>query len=667
MLIIRQALILGSLIALIFFFAKTGVSQKIKGERLRDRIDTVQRTKYSDFKLFQFKNINKLQYYSNKKQYEQILKLERKKNWEKLYPALRSYFLNFGIQNFYRDTYWIWRLAKLTEIMGDPQEAKLLYRLVLKHHRADIDISKIEPYYDSLTENERDYYVPLDYYYELVEYRKQVDTLIPPRGVLLNMGNSINSKRGDYGPTLGAGDDILLFTSKRNQRGAGLASVENEDLFITKSYYNVWDFATALKEINTQYNEGSACLSKTGETLFFTRCNSPDSQGNCDLFVAELSEDSIWSNVRNLGTNVNSRGWDSHPSLSHSEDTLFFASDRIGGFGLSDIYYSVKTSSGEWGRANNIGPVINTRNNEVSPFYHPTFDVLYFSSNGELVQFGEFDIFKVHKDGKFWEEPLNIGPLVNGEGAEYYFTIDSKSSNLYYARSEELNMANLDLFSFPLPMEAQPNATTSVRGTLSDPEGNFYSRGIVSIIDLDDGIEVAPKFLRPDGSFEFSLINNKNYLLIIQGEEFFRVEQIFYLDGDAQFNAIAEPISSKIKFESVEFENGKAELKPYMYSDLDKITDFFVDNPEFELVISGHTDSDGSEEFNLQLSLERSQAIREYIVNFGNINPERVTAIGYGSTRPIVKEVTDEDKRLNRRVEFEIYRPSKEELEKRGQ
>jgi hypothetical protein len=139
----------------------------------------------------------------------------------------------------------------------------------------------------------------------------------------------------------------------------------------------------------------------------------------------------------NLGQNINTHGWDSHPSLSHSGDTLFFASDRIGGFGYSDIYYSIKNETGVWQKALNMGPIINTRGAEVSPFFHHKFNVLYFSSNGQPLTFGDFDIYKVYKSNQTWNEPKNVGPLVNGPGSEYYFTIDSESNYLYYARSSE--------------------------------------------------------------------------------------------------------------------------------------------------------------------------------------------------------------------------------------
>ncbi|MGB3467232.1 MAG: OmpA family protein, partial [Cyclobacteriaceae bacterium] len=400
------------------------------------------------FSIYDFKNINRIPEYDNKDFRQKLVKLQTNKEWAKLHKALKVYVGNFGIQNFYKDTYWIWRLAKLTELFEGSEEAKPLYRLALRHHHQGINVKELEFYYDSLNNQEKDLFVPLEYYYQLVEHRKGIDTLRPPRGVLLNMGAAINSRKADYGPALGIRKDVLLFTSKRNEISRGLKETDNEDLFISKLEGKSWGESKPLDEINTPFNEGSACLSKNGKTLYFSRCESPEGLGNCDLYVAEMLPDSSWSNIRNLGVNVNSVSWDSHPSLSHGEDTLYFASDRIGGFGLSDIYFTYKKNNGTWAPAQNLGPVINTRDNDVSPFYHPIHDVLYFSSNGQLYNFGEFDIYKSFKKDKAWSEPINIGPLVNGKGSEFYFTIDSRSEDLFYARSATRDLTKLDLYSF---------------------------------------------------------------------------------------------------------------------------------------------------------------------------------------------------------------------------
>jgi outer membrane protein OmpA-like peptidoglycan-associated protein len=292
----------------------------------------------------------------------------------------------------------------------------------------------------------------------------------------------------------------------------------------------------------------------------------------------------------------------------------------------------------------------------VSPFFHHRFNVLYFSSNGQPLTFGDFDIYKVDKGRETWNEPKNVGPLVNGPGSEYYFTIDSESNYLYYARSIESDIENLDLHSFPVPMEAQPEAIVSLKGSLINSETKKPFKGIVSVIDLDEGVEVAPKFLREDGSFNFDLINKRNYLLIIQGDDFFRIEELFFMDGDMEMNREADPIESRIAFESLEFENGKADILPTMHTDLDRLANFMIDHPKFKLNIAGHTDSQGNEESNLRLSQARADAIKAYLMYRFKIDPARIEANGYGSSKPIVEERTESERKLNRRVEFDIKR-----------
>jgi outer membrane protein OmpA-like peptidoglycan-associated protein len=205
-------------------------------------------------------------------------------------------------------------------------------------------------------------------------------------------------------------------------------------------------------------------------------------------------------------------------------------------------------------------------------------------------------------------------------------------------------------------MGAQPEAVVNLKGSLTNSQTKKPMQGIVSIIDLDKGVEVAPKFLRENGSFDFSLINKRNYLLIIQGDDFFRIEEIFFLDGDMEIHKETEPIASRIEFTSLEFENGKADILPSMHSDLGKVGNFLLDSPNLDITISGHTDKQGKEESNLKLSQARADAIKEYLVDEFLIDASRITAIGYGSSKPIVEEKTDEDRALNRRVEFEIQR-----------
>ena len=630
--------------------------------------------KHSEFQLI-FPNINKIPFFHDEAQLKEIQKLDEKGDeaYDLVLPKLEHYVSQFGITNFSVNNDLLWKLAQLYENREFKEKGMFIYRLLLKHYKGH-ETDKILQIYTSWDRNvEKGYYVPLKDYYELVEYRKMVDTLHPPKSVFLNMGDLVNdSKFPDYGPTISITDNFMIFTKRRKEiTPTKLSYRENEDLYFSKNYDGFWDEAQPFTHIiNSECNEGSACLSRDGKTMYFARCKVTDFQygcrdcmGSCDIYVSHFQDDSTWSVPKNLGPNVNTISWDSQPCLSHSEDTLYFASDRLGGFGLSDIYFTYKNHKGEWMPAQNMGPIINTRESEVSPFYHPVYEVLYFSSKGQILNFGDFDIYKSLRIDGLWQEPKNIGPLVNGKGSEYYFSIDSKSKDLFYAKSDERDITNLDLYSFPLPMEAQPNATTKLKGTLIDSASGNPFKGVVSIIDLSNGIEVAPKFIRPDGSYEFDLVDKNDYLLIIQGDDFFRIEEKLHLDGDTSINIKAPALKyNKWEFKSIEFKESSAEIIPEMEPDLDKVVNFLIDHPTFKLKISGHTDSDGNAEQNLKLSQRRAESIKKYLVekSAGSIIEDRIEAVGYGNTKPIVEEKTLEDKKINRRVEFEIIKPTEE-------
>ena len=220
-------------------------------------------------------------------------------------------------------------------------------------------------------------------------------------------------------------------------------------------------------------------------------------------------------------------------------------------------------------------------------------------------------------------------------------------------------MANLDLYSFPLPMEAQPQATTEVAGTLVDSVSKKPLQGIVSIIDLDNGIEVASKYLRPDGSFNFELIEGSHYVMLIQSPDAFTVEKQFALKGDTVMTLLTNSIDYKLPliFKNIEFEASKSSISPAMQPTLDRITLFLVDHPTYRLNIAGHTDGRGDPEVNEKLSQDRAEEIRRYIERKGKLAPNRIESFGYGSSKPLKDELTDADARINRRVEFRLVKP----------
>ena len=213
-----------SIFSVCLFWSTCSYSQEKRTVTKQLRTDSV--TEQITLNIYDFAFINKYPDYFNDGKMKEILKTQDEEDWEKAYELIDDYVGRFGIQNFYKDTKMIWRLAKLTELFGDREKAKSLYRLVLRHHHQGINIREVELYYDSLNKQEAQRYVPLDYYYEMAEHRKLIDTLRPPRGILLNMGTTVNSSRADYGPSLNILNNVLIFTSKRNTSGVSFDPVE---------------------------------------------------------------------------------------------------------------------------------------------------------------------------------------------------------------------------------------------------------------------------------------------------------------------------------------------------------------------------------------------------------------------------------------------------------
>jgi outer membrane protein OmpA-like peptidoglycan-associated protein len=610
-----------------------------------------------------FENINRIPFHYNKKALKAIVKADANQRIEELNDLLEDYISKFGILNFRhdKDLVLVWKLGQVKEVLGDTNAALYFYSLAIKNHYRFYDQVKI--HFDALRKQWTNEYVDLDYYYKLVAARLQIDTLAPPQEVLLALGDQVNTKYPDYAPYMHPTNSVLIFTSRRTPSEPTIYQNfgENEDLYYTEVdiLYGGYTFATRFPdEINSRLNEGSACLNYQGTMLYFARCNDPKGYGVCDLYSSEFVN-GRWTNVQNLGPNINGESWDSHPSITPDGNRLYFASNRMGGFGRTDIYYSDRLDDGSWGPAQNAGPIINTIEDEVTPFYHPIYQTLYFSSTGHLYNKGGFDIYKTRWLGSRWEEPRNLGPLVNTRGDEYYFCIDARGDTLFYAKAKPEDPKNFDIYSFPMPMGARPDAVVSLRGYLIDSVSGFPLTGIVVAIDLDKNVEIEPIYINEYGYFEFRLINNRQYQLLVLGDNNLRVERNVELNRDtvADLFVRAAETNKPVVFEAVEFAKNSASVPDAIRKKLEFVGQFLERYPFCSLVIRGHTDSDGSPAANLKLSQQRADTIRELLLTKFSLDTSRVRAEGYGAGRPVAPNDSPNNKARNRRVEFEIVVP----------
>lgn len=468
-----------------------------------------------------------------------------------------------------------------------------------------------------------------------------------------NLGANINTSDQEYLAALTTDESTLIFTRQINS---------NEDFYRSKKTTTDWTKAEYLSNnINTPtFNEGAQCISPDGHFLFFTGCNRPDGLGRCDIYVSQ-KEGNGWSKPINLGFPINTKGWESQPSLSADGRTLYFVSDRKGGFGSYDIWKSSLNDSGKWEMPINVGPKINTPYDEQSPFIHPDNETLYFSSNG-WPGLGNKDLFVSRLDtAANWSLPLNLGYPINTYGEESGLTINAGGTKAFFSSNNFSGFGGFDIYSFDLPQKIRPIPVNYVKGIVYDEDTKERLGTIVDIIDLKSGTSIHTSYSdKFDGTFLATLSNGKEYSINVAKEGYLFYSENFSIEK----NQIGKPIildvplqkiavGKKMVLKNIFFDSNKFDLKKESITELQKLIEFLKENSKTQIQISGYTDNIGDDQSNLVLSQNRSKAVYTYLVEH-NINSARLSFKGYGATSPIADNKTIEGRALNRRTEFLI-------------
>jgi len=468
----------------------------------------------------------------------------------------------------------------------------------------------------------------------------------------VGLGPEINTPDDEYSPVATADEKTLIFTRQ---------IARNEDFYQSTMKDGKWQTATYLSnKINTPtFNEGSASISQDGKFLFFTGCNRPDGLGRCDIYVAQKKGDG-WDKPFDLSPPVNTPGWESQPSISADGRTLYFVSDRKGGYGGYDIWKSALTDKG-WGEPENLGPNINTAYNEEYPFIHADDSTLYFCSNGWPGMGGQ-DLFvsKLGKDGK-WQKPENLGYPINTNGDESGLSVSADGSKAYFSSNNLNGAGGFDIYTFEMPVSIRPRIVTYVKGIVADVKTKQPLGAAVEIIDLQSNLPVYQDYSdEQKGDFLATLKTGKNYGLNISKDGYLFYSENFSLVGHAANNpfnisVLLEPIEigNKVILKNIFFDINKFEIKPDSKPELQKLIDFLTVNPTLHVEISGHTDNVGNDQANQILSENRAKAVFAYLIN-NKIDPQRLVYKGYGKTQPIAPNTTEEDRSKNRRTEFKI-------------
>jgi len=470
-----------------------------------------------------------------------------------------------------------------------------------------------------------------------------------------NPGPAINSSADEYFPRLTADHRHIIFTRKENDRENFYES--------TADSTGSWGTASLLQgEINSDlYNEGAHCLSPDGKYLFFTGCNRPDGLGSCDIYVARREGDR-WSSPHNLGTPINSSGWEAQPSLAADGRTLYFVSNRPGGQGGYDLWRSALREDGRWDTPENLGPAINTPYDESSPHIHADNRTLYFASNG-WPGFGDKDVFRSQMDSAGnWQEPVNLGYPINDHHEQSALTVSMNGRQAFFSSRRDDALGGLDIYAFELPPEMRPHPVAYLAGTIVDADDRSPLQATVTVTDIETNrVVYAEPADYEDGSFLAPLPFGKTYALHVKQPGYLFFSESYPLDDTARKNDAYKvqielsriQVGSTATLNNIFFEVDRYELLPQSRTDLDNLVEFLTLNKQTRIEISGHTDSTGSETHNMILSENRAKAVRDYLVQAG-IAASRLNYRGYGAAQPIASNDTAEGRQLNRRTDFQI-------------
>lgn len=492
-----------------------------------------------------------------------------------------------------------------------------------------------------------------------------------PRFELVKLGKEINTPYHESGPLISPDGNTLYWIVSNHPSNTEGAQGSQDIWFATKDADGNWTQAQhADKPFNLHKINKVLGMSTDGSMLML---NGGDKKNETGFSIVRRTGDT-WSDPVQLdipGYEGMNRGMFSGSFMSNDgKAVLMYFTERPKGK-YSDLYVSFE-KNGKWSAPQKLPDGVNTVYDEFGPFLAADGVTLYFASNrpGGL---GSTDIYmtkRLDETWKKWSKPVNLGEPVNTKGFDAYFSVDASGQNAFTTRSyTSQDGGSLDIFALvPAKEEPAPVPAPEPKIVLSGMVLNKKTEAAIAYavvgyaIDAGEG-QVEEGFAESaegDGFYETELPYNGKYSLEVKAEGFMtytgeldavfdgeenRYSRVFYLDPIE--------VGTKVRLNNVFFDTNKTTLRPESFEELDKVVDFLNENPSVRIEIGGHTDDVGSDEYNQRLSQGRAGAVRQYLIDSG-IDPQRITAMGYGESQPEVPNDSDINRQVNRRVEFKI-------------
>ncbi|MTI29610.1 hypothetical protein E1171_02195 [Cytophagales bacterium RKSG123] len=471
---------------------------------------------------------------------------------------------------------------------------------------------------------------------------------------------TVNAFSMQYFPVLTADQASIIFTARK-----GKGNSDEENIYISRiNDKGEWQSPKSISsKINTWENEGTSSISADGRTLIFTKCSDREGFGSCDLYISyKVGEE--WTKPKNLGSAINSTAWESQPSLSADGRTLYFVSNRKGGFGKRDIWVSKMGDDGQWQQARNLGSDINSLYDDIGPFIHANGQTLYFSSD-RFPGFGGFDLYASEKEGERWANPQNLGYPINTHDDQVSFFVSLDGKTAYYSVDQRMEVDGVgsQLYEVALPEEVSVKRRSDfVSGKVFDAKTKRPLGATVELYDLNKDSKIAQvQADEVSGEYLMVLSEGSSYALYVNKKGYlFQSLSFDYENQNDEWSSVKLDVYLKplTVGEAVPLNNIFFAIDSYLLDDkskteLKKVVNFMELNPKLRVEIGGHTDDVGSSSYNQKLSEQRAKAVYEFLLKAG-IASGQLEYKGFGKEKPFVKNSSEVNRQKNRRIEFKV-------------
>ena len=486
-----------------------------------------------------------------------------------------------------------------------------------------------------------------------------------------NLGLKVNSEYYELAPVISADGKVLYFVRAGHPQNTKYKKdKEAKDIWYSKMDKN-GEWGTASHEkglINTRYSNSVFWVSPDGNKMLIMGTYTSKKRFDGIGFSMCIKTAEGWSRPQELeidGFYEKMRGQYHGATMANDGKTLLLYFSEKEGSPLNDLYVSFLKQGNKWTKPKRIlFPISKSKTNEMSPFIASDGVTLYFASDRKGGK-GDMDIWRTTRldsTWRKWSEPVNLGAPINTEGWDAYFTLDANGEYAYMVTTRASH-GGTDIVRVKMKKEDKPNPVVLVYGNVYNAKTKQPVNAGLQYETLPEGIIAGYATSNTvDGGYKIVLPAGKNYSFMATAEQFLSVSENLNLDSVSNYAEVKRDlylapieVGQTIRLNNIFFDFGNAALKAESFPELDRVVKILNDNLKLEIEISGHTDNVGGAGANLKLSKERANAVKNYFVS-KNIQEKRITAKGYGKTKPIADNETNEGQQLNRRVEFTILK-----------